>query len=139
MLDNSTFKMFQTNNDKSTSAKNSNTRNSNDRNFRRRSRNLIFKANLEENKKSVIVTNKIYLATTNNGSPKNYASTSINSPKLLDLYNKNSKVSQTQSSTHLFHYGERSNDSRAAQKKKGHKKQQHSEQLLDNIKRSIQQ
>ena len=80
VLDNSTFKMFQTS-EKTTAATvkvNSITRNSNERQFRRRSRNLIYNPTLVENKKSVICTNKIYLATTNND--KNFASKSFNSP-----------------------------------------------------------
>lgn len=83
---------------------------------------MIFKPNLEENKKSIIHTNKIYLVKTHQHSPKNHSTTSINSPIGVDKDARNSKVSQTQSSTHLFHYGERSNDSRANQKRKYHKK-----------------
>lgn len=72
---------------------------------------MIFKANQDENKKSIVSPNQIYLATANNKSPKKHAHTSYNSPMCLDRADK-TRASETSSSTHLFHYGKRSNDSR---------------------------
>ena len=99
----------------------------------KRSRNLIFKANQDENKKSVGGSN-VYLATNTQKSPIKQCYTSYNSPLCLDQVDRTKTTSDT-SSTHLFHYGKRSNDSRGT---KHHSKKQHSDKLLQNLKQPFQ-